>query len=99
MKKIAWSVLLLLFAMVNCRTKRSAEDLKDHLKEAMAKKLQKQRPPNTPPINFQITDVVYYEDVKYYDCEFTIRLQRSDGSDTTGKVRGRVSKDFNTVIK
>lgn len=99
MKKIAWSIIFLSITTIACQRKRSVEELKDHLKEAMANKLQRQRPPNTPPLHFQITNVVYFEDVKFYDCEFTIKLQRPDGTDTTGKVRGRVSKDFTTVVK
>ncbi|HEY4110282.1 hypothetical protein [Puia sp.] len=99
MKKIAWSIALLLVTAAGCQRKRSAAEIKDHLKEAMAEKLQKQRPPNAPPLHFKIIDVIYFEDVKYYDCEFTIQLQRTNGSDTTGKVRGRVSKDFTTVLR
>ena len=99
MKKIAWSILLLFAIVAGCQRKLSKDEIKDHLMQAMTVKLQKQRPNDAPPLHFKVVDVLYYEDVKYYDCEFTIQLQRTNGSDTTGKIRGRVSKDFTTVIK
>jgi Tfp pilus assembly protein PilP len=99
MKKIAWSIVLLVVTVAGCQRKSSKEEIKDHLRQAMADKLQKQRPPNAPPLNFKILDVLYYEEPNYYDCEFTIRLHRPDGTDTTGTVTGRVSKDFSRVIK
>jgi hypothetical protein len=99
MKKIAWSIILLFVTAAGCVRKRSVEEIKDHLKEAMTQKLMSQRPPNAPPLHFQIVKVVYYENVEYYDCLFTVRLQRPDGSDTTGQVKGRVSKDFTKVVR
>ncbi|HXB06374.1 MAG TPA: hypothetical protein VNW04_04645 [Puia sp.] len=99
MKKIAWSIVLISVTMVGCQRKLSAAEIKEKLEKAMADQLQKQRPPGAPPLQFKIIDVIYFEDVKYYDCEFTIQLQRTNGADTTGKVRGQVSKDFSRVIK
>jgi len=99
MKKIAWSIALLAVIAASCQRKASPAEIKEKLEKAMSEKLQKQRPPGSPPLNFTIVDVAYFEDIKYYDCVFTIKLQRSNGTDTTGKVTGRVSKDFATVLR
>ena len=98
MNKIAF-VVVALAAVAGCQRKLSVAEIKEKLETAMSEQLVKQRPPGEPPLHFKILDVAYFEDVKYYDCEFTIQLQRTNGTDTTGKVRGQVSKDFSRVIK
>ena len=99
MKKIAWSIALLAVTAAGCQRKASAAEIKEKLEKAMTDKLQKQRPPGTPQLKFKIVDVAYFEDVKFYDCVFTVQLQRPNGTDTTGKVIGKISKDFSTVIR
>jgi hypothetical protein len=46
-----------------------------------------------------MVDVVYREDAGNYLCDFKLTLHRPDGSDTTGIIGGRVSKDFSIVSK
>lgn len=99
MKKIAWSIALLTLTAAGCQQKPSAAEIKEKLEKAMTEKLQQQRPPGSPKLNFQIVDVAYFEDIKFYDCVFTVKLQRPNGTDTTGKVTGKVSKDFSTVLR
>jgi len=46
-----------------------------------------------------MVDVNYFEDKDFYECEFQVRLFRQGGTDTTGIIKGRVSKDFSKVTK
>lgn len=65
----------------------------------MTEFLQKEQGSDGPPLNFKMVDVSYFEEASYYNCEFTVRLSRPDGTDTTGIIKGRISKDFSTVTK
>jgi hypothetical protein len=44
-----------------------------------------------------MVDVAYQETDSNYQCRFTIKLYRPDGTDTTGIISSIVSKDFSTV--
>ncbi len=86
----------LLFAS-SCERKMSSGQIKDNLEKAMSAYLQKPRP-GKPPLNFQMLDVDYYLDGdNFYLCNFKVKLYRSDGSDTTGFIRSKISNDFSVV--
>jgi hypothetical protein len=86
----------LLFA-TGCQRKLSSAQIKDNLEKAMSAYLQKPRP-GKPPLNFQMLDVDYYEDTDdFYLCNFKVKLYRSDGTDTTGFIRSKISNDFSIV--
>jgi hypothetical protein len=65
----------------------------------MTEYLQKEQIPGMPPITFKMVDVIYFEEAGYYSCEFKVKLTRPDGSDTTGIIKSRITKDFATVTK
>jgi len=48
---------------------------------------------------FSIEDVEYQEEKEYYICQFRVHLFREEGTDTTGMIKGKVSKDFTMVNK
>jgi hypothetical protein len=87
----------LLLAMTACKRKLTDDQIKENLEKTMTEYLINRRPPGAPPLKFQVLDVLYYEDVNQYDCEFKIKLFRPDGTDTTGMVKGKISKDFSKV--
>jgi hypothetical protein len=80
-----------------CKRKLSLEETKVNLEKAMTNHLQDEQP--GIPLKFQMVDVDYFEDVNFYECEFKVKLHRADGSDTTGLIKGRISKDFSRVTK
>lgn len=97
MKAIAFLLPVFFLLTTGCQRKLSKRELKDNLENAMAKYLQDHRRPDLPPLRFEMIDVSYQEDDSNYVCRFTIKLHRPDGSDTTGIINGRVSRDFSTV--
>lgn len=80
-----------------CQRKLSATEVKSNLEKAMADYLRQQQRPNMPPLNFDMIDVTWQENDSSYQCQFTIKLHRPDGSDTTGIISGRVTKDFSVI--
>jgi hypothetical protein len=83
--------------MTACKRRMTTDQVKENLEKTMTDFLENRRPQGAPPLKFQVLDVIYYEDVNQYDCEFKIKLYRPDGTDTTGMVKGKVSKDFSKV--
>ena len=94
-------ILLSACIIVNtaCQRKLSPAEVKDNLEKSMTEFLQKEQGPDTPPLNFKMVDVNYFEEASYYNCEFTVKLTRPDGSDTTGIIKSRITKDFSSVTK
>ena len=88
---------LCLLLSVACRRKLSREETKEQLEKAMSQKLKQRQPPNAPQLRFDVLDVNYFEDTKFYICKFTVKMTLPDGKDTTGIMAGKVSKDFSTV--
>ena len=99
MKQKVLLIACLLVAMTACKHKSTADQVKENLEKTMTDYLTNRRPQGAPPLKFQVLDVIYYEDVKnnQYDCEFKVKLYRPDGTDTTGMVKGKISKDFSRV--
>jgi hypothetical protein len=42
-------------------------------------------------------DVTYQDNDSNYQCRFTIKLHRPDGTDTTGVISSKISKDFSLI--
>jgi hypothetical protein len=78
-----------------CQRKIPATDLKEKLEKAMADKLSE----TASGRQFKILDVAWFEETDHYDCEFKVQLHRANGTDTTGLIKGTVSKDFTHVSK
>ena len=97
MKQKVLIIACLLLAMTACKRRLTTDQVKENLEKTMTDFLENRRPQGAPPLKFQVLDVIYYEDVNQYDCEFKIKLYRPDGTDTTGMVKGKVSKDFSKV--
>jgi Holliday junction resolvase-like predicted endonuclease len=95
MKSICFAVLVLL--TTGCQRKLSATEVKNNLEKAMATYLQQHQHTDTPPLRFDMIDVTYQETDSNYQCRFTIKLYRPDGTDTTGVISSKVSKDFSSV--
>ncbi len=83
----------------SCQRKLSPSEVKENLERSMTGYLQKEQGPDSQPLAFKMVDVIYYEEADYYTCEFTVKLTRPDGSDTTGIIKSRITKDFATVTK
>lgn len=94
------SIRLLLPALLitaGCQRKLSSTEVKTNLEKAMASYLRLNQDAGMPPLRFDMIDVTYLETDSNYQCRFTIKLHRPDGTDTTGIISGKVSKDFSTV--
>jgi hypothetical protein len=85
--------------LTSCERRLSSAELKDNLEKTMTEYLQKEQDPNAAPLNFKMVDVSWFEEPAYYVCEFTVKLTRPDGTDTTGIIKSRISKDFSRVTK
>jgi hypothetical protein len=92
--------LLSVFSLlaIGCQRKLSSTEVKTNLEKAMGDYLRQQQRPNLPPLRFDMIDVAYQETDSNYQCQFTIKLHRPDGSDTTGIISGKISKDFSVII-
>jgi hypothetical protein len=94
------TVLLLFFACLFGACQRNPDSaIKNNLIKAMTTKLESDRPPNAPPFHFKIMDVAYFPIGPWYRCEFKVKLTRPNGTDTTGTIRSKISKDYSEVIK
>ena len=98
MKSTAWFWFPFALALANCQRRLPPADIKANLAKTMKNYIQNTRRPGTPLLKFDILKVGYSEEASYYKCEFTVKLHRPDGSDTTGIIRGRISSDFQTVL-
>jgi hypothetical protein len=97
MRTICFLLPVLFLLTTGCQRKLSSTQVKSNLESAMSTYLRQQQPPGTTPLRFDMVDVAWQENDSNYQCRFTIKLYRPDGSDTTGVVNGKVSKDFSTV--
>lgn len=96
--KLLFTVLLLgLFTA--CLQKQPVEDVPDKLKKTMKQFLEQSASGNTTGTQFTVQEVVYYADKDFYECEFTVRMTRLSGGDTTGQMQARIKKDYSSVIR
>jgi hypothetical protein len=99
MKMLCILLSACIIVSTSCQRKLSPQEVKENLEKSMTEFLQKEQGPDTPSLSFKMVDVIYFEEASYYTCEFTVRLTRPDGSDTTGIIKSRITKDFATVTK
>jgi hypothetical protein len=99
MNKFGIYIILLCLLTVGCEKKPSAADVKTHLEKAMTDHLLKGRSAGAAPPHFEIVDVTYFKIGEWYRCQFTVKLHRQGGTDTTGFIQGKISLDYATVIK
>lgn len=97
MRSIRFLLPVLFVITISCQRKLSAAEVKNNLEKAMATYLHQHQSSDMQPLRFDMVDVSYQETDSNYRCQFTIKLYRPDGTDTTGVVGGKVSKDFSTV--
>jgi len=63
----------------------------------MSHQLEKQQSSNDPHPRFDVLDVAWFEDSAFYLCEFTVKMTLPNGQDTTGVMKKKISKDFNSI--
>ena len=100
--------LLLLFALslslYACQEKVKQQDTKDtkatkeQLEKAMTRYLEGSRATKNQKLHFYVLDVVYYEEIGVYECNFKVKMTLPDGRDTTGYMRQKISKDSLAVM-
>jgi hypothetical protein len=98
--------ILLIFFCFGCRRKVSPEELQLRLKNAMLTYLQSGKGYDSSKMKFEMLEVTYFEEPKFYTCEFKVRMHRRTSdttrmiiSDTTGMMMGIISKDFSSVTR
>lgn len=96
MKKISLSFLLIVF--ISCQQKPKPAEVEQHLKKAMATFLYKTLNNDSSKVKFSITDVTYFSDSGFYQCDFRVIMSQG-GKDTTGSMKARVAKDFSKVVR
>ena len=96
---INFLLVVSLLTGISCKRNLSPAEVKDNLEKAMTSRLIEEQGGDTTRRKFQMVDVNYFEEKDFYECEFTVRLFREGGKDTTGIIKGRVSKDFSKVTK
>jgi hypothetical protein len=97
MKSIRLLLPVSFLIVTGCQRKLSTTEVKNDLEKAMAAYLHEHQHAGTPPLRFDMIDVDYQETDSSYQCRFTIKLHRPDGSDTTGVIGARISKDFSFI--
>jgi hypothetical protein len=90
--------MLLIFLCFGCRRKVSPEELQLRLKNAMLTYLQSGKGYDSSKMKFDMLEVTYFEEPKFYTCEFKVHMHRAT-SDTTGMMMGIISKDFSSVTR
>jgi len=91
--------LSIILAAIGCKRRLSQSEIKDNLEKAMTNYLMKEQQRDSTHFRFTIEDVDYYDGKEFYECAFKVHLFREDGGDTTGIIKGTVSKDFSAVNK
>ncbi|MCX6204862.1 MAG: hypothetical protein NTZ19_01245 [Bacteroidetes bacterium] len=89
---------------LSCTTKNKPADVNLQLKSAMADYL------NTDPkskglFKYDVTSVVFFDDTKYYICEFKVHMtneisaQNARRIDTTGDMKVKIDKNFKVISR
>jgi hypothetical protein len=97
MKRYPLFLALCLLSTLACRRKISRDEVKVQLEKAMTRQLEKQQPSGKPHPQFDVLDVVWFEDSTYYLCDFTVKMTLPNGRDTTGIMKKKISRDFANV--
>ena len=98
-KRFVLSFALLFLLSTACREKQLSQGkVKEQLEKAWTRHLQEHSSSNKPQPQFNVLDVVYYEDSTFYLCQFKVKMTLPNGQDTTGTMQGKVTKDFTTIF-
>jgi hypothetical protein len=103
MKSIFRVLLFVLFTTVclsSCMKKLNRQQIGEHLKTAMDQFLNHPPGVDSPQVHFQVLDVDFYEEKKYYVCEFNVHMKQTTPEkiiDTTGKMTATISLDFQKI--
>jgi hypothetical protein len=93
-------VVLTTLCLSSCLKKPSRKTIEENLKTAMAQFLNHPPGVDSPTVQFKVLDVDFYEEKKYYVCEFNVNMKQKTPEkliDTTGKMTATVSLDFQKV--
>lgn len=82
-----------------CVAKKQVDDVPGQLKKTMKQFLEQSANGNTTGTQFIVEEVAYYADKEFYECEFTVRMKRLTGGDTTGQMLARIKKDYSSVLR
>lgn len=82
-----------------CVEKKQPDDVPGQLKKTMKQFLEQSANGNTTGTQFTVEEVAYYADKEFYECEFTVRMKRLTGKDTTGQMLARIKKDYSSVMR
>ncbi|MBY0348507.1 MAG: hypothetical protein K2W79_09620 [Hydrotalea flava] len=101
------SIFFALLLACNTIKNPSPAEVQQHLITAMQDYLQKTQQRDSDKVLFIVNSVAYYEDAKYYICDFKVHMQNNSNIlipnipkiDTVGTMHCRVSKDFQTVTR
>lgn len=86
--------MLLSVIAVSCGSRHlSPKETEARLKETMEAYLQKNA---ADSVRFTVTEVIYFPEGTYYDCDFRVRMQ-TPTQDTTGGMSATISADFQSV--
>ena len=96
-KQLLVCLSFLLFIGVGCKRALTQAELQDQLKAAMGQFLNQKVNSDSSGVKFDVKEVSFFEDESSYICKFTVRMQKSNGYDTTGAMGAKISKDFKTV--
>ena len=82
-----------------CVEKKQPDDVSGQLKKTMKQFLGQSANGNSTGTQFIVEEVAYYADKEFYECEFTVRMKRLTGKDTTGQMLARIKKDYSSVLR
>ncbi len=90
--------IFVLLCLLGCQKKPKPAEVEMHLKKAMSEFLFNSANKDTSSVKFNVKEVLYFEDVEFYECEFNVAMKQN-GKDTVGVMKARVTKDFSNVTR
>ncbi|MBY0481827.1 MAG: hypothetical protein K2Q21_10750 [Chitinophagaceae bacterium] len=100
------NTLLVLFGclLFACSLKKKQDDLSNHLKISMTDYLNNDSLVKNK-FRYTVKSIIYFEDPKYYICEFQVRvtnekeIQAQRKIDTTGTMKVKIDKNFKVISR
>lgn len=101
------AVFSILILACNTIKNPSPEEIQRNLVNAMQGYLHETQLRDSNKVLFTVKSVSYYEELKYYICDFSVHMQSNPQKlqvnvpkiDTLGTMHCRISKDFQTVTR
>ena len=97
-------VLLLSFMFFACSLQKSPENLDKLLKTSMSDYLNHD-PKAQNKLSYIVNSVIYFEEPKYYICEFQVRMTNEQVApverkiDTIGAMKVKIDKNFKVISR